>query len=59
MLVNDRVTCDLCGDAIGQLFNQAALQADMLSDLRLPPHFTACPDCLDAACSDSSENVSL
>lgn len=47
MLIVDRVLCDCCGQAMGQLYQQPAPQADLLPDLRMAPHQTVCPDCLD------------
>lgn len=49
MLIVDRVVCDLCAGPMGQLHHQPAPQADKLPDLRLAPHFTVCPDCLDSS----------
>nr|WP_288467598.1 hypothetical protein [uncultured Pseudomonas sp.] len=45
MLIVDRVLCDGCGCAIGQLFGLPAAQPDLLPDLRTAPEFTFCPDC--------------
>lgn len=50
MLIIDRVVCDCCGCAMGQLHHQPAPQADLLPDLRVAPDFTVCPDCF--ACSE-------
>lgn len=47
MLIVDRVLCDGCGCAMGQLFGQPAAQPDRLPDLRTAPEFTICPDCTD------------
>ena len=47
MLIVDRVLCDFCGCAIGQLYGQPAAQPDLLPDLRTAPEFTICPDCAD------------
>lgn len=49
MLIIDRVVCDCCGCAMGQLHHQPAAQADLLPDLRVAPDFTVCPDCLDSS----------
>ncbi|UTW09168.1 hypothetical protein [Pseudomonas benzenivorans] len=49
MLIVDRVICNLCLCDMGQLHHQPAPQADLLPDLRLPPHFTVCPLCLDSS----------
>ena len=45
MLIVDRVLCDCCGRAMGQLYNQPAPQSDLLPDLRTAPHQVICPDC--------------
>nr|WP_314409334.1 hypothetical protein [Pseudomonas kuykendallii] len=45
MIFLDEVSCDCCGASMGKLYRQPAPQADLLPDLRLPPHFTVCPDC--------------
>jgi hypothetical protein len=49
MLIVDRVVCDLCREVVGQLFNQPAEASDLLTDKRLSPEFTVCPDCYDAS----------
>lgn len=49
MLIVDRVTCDCCGQPMGQLYNQPSPQPDLLPDLTQAPHQTLCPDCLDMA----------
>jgi hypothetical protein len=49
VLIVDRVICNLCLGDMGQLHHQPAPQADLLADLRLAPHFTVCPTCLDAS----------
>lgn len=48
MLIVDRVVCDCCGGAMGQLHHQPAPQADLLPNLRLAPAFAVCPDCWDS-----------
>jgi hypothetical protein len=49
MLIVDRVVCDLCHEVVGQLFNQPAEAADLLTDKRFSPEFTVCPDCYDVS----------
>lgn len=49
MLIVDRVSCDCCGQPMGQLYSQPVPQTDLLPDLRQAPAYALCPDCLDAA----------
>lgn len=48
MLIIDRVTCDCCGQPMGQLYHQPAPQADRLTDQRKAPDYAICPDCIEA-----------
>lgn len=49
MVLLDRVACNFCGAFIGQLWDQSAPAGHLLEDQTIPPHFTLCPDCLDAS----------
>jgi hypothetical protein len=49
VLIIDRVLCDFCLAPMGQLHNQPAAQAELLSDFRTAPDFAICPDCLDSS----------
>lgn len=46
MIIHGFVFCDLCHEAMGQLWNQPAAAPDLLP----PPDFRVCHQCFDASC---------
>lgn len=50
MILHGRVSCDLCGGSMGQLWNEAPIACDLLP----APDFRVCDDCWSASVPDST-----
>lgn len=55
MIILDRCICDLCECDMGQLLAGPVQAPGFLVDMRIAPHFSVCPDCLEAVSSEAGE----
>ncbi|MDU9400805.1 hypothetical protein [Pseudomonas sp. zfem003] len=55
MIIHDRCFCDLCGEFIGQLWNQPAQAPDLVP----ADTFRACDDCYSASEVAACERVEV